>query len=72
LKYKICDYIEKPLRNGEWCNLECERANRAKYCRDCKEATIHETGSQLWVSCRLQSGWRDINSTCNLPEIKKC
>jgi len=21
----ICDYILRPLKNGEWCNLECER-----------------------------------------------
>ena len=40
---------------------------RRRYCRDCEEATIHQTGSQLWVSCPHQSGWRSINSTCNLP-----
>ena len=43
------------------------RANKAKYCRDCEEATIHQTGSSLWVSCGLQSGWRSIDSVCNLP-----
>jgi len=41
-----------------------------RYCRDCLEATIHQTGSLLWISCKLQSGWRDINSTCNLPEAE--
>jgi hypothetical protein len=44
------------------------RLNRSKYCRDCEEATIHQTGSSLWISCRLQNGWRSINSTCNLPK----
>jgi len=48
--------------------IEKARLNRSKYCRDCKEATIHETGSQLWVSCRLQSGWRSIDAVCNLPD----
>ena len=33
------------------------RGNSVKYCRDCEEATVHSTGSQLWVSCRFQSGW---------------
>jgi len=40
-----------------------------KYCCDCEEATIHQTGSQLWISCRLQSGWRSINDVCNLPRL---
>lgn len=37
-------------------------------CTDCPHSTIHQTGSQLWVSCRFQDGWRSINSICNLPE----
>jgi hypothetical protein len=44
------------------------RVNSSKLCRDCEEATVHQTGSQLWISCRLQNGWRSINSTCNLPK----
>ena len=43
------------------------RLNRSKDCRDCEEATIHQTGSSLWVSCKFQKGWRDINAECNLP-----
>ena len=41
--------------------------NTPKYCRDCEEATVHSTGSQLWLSCSFQKGWRSINCTCNLP-----
>jgi len=37
-----------------------------RFCRDCEEATVHSTGSQLWVSCRLVDGWRPINSECVL------
>ena len=44
------------------------RVNKAKYCRDCPDSEIHGTGSTLWISCRFQSGWRDINAVCNLPE----
>jgi len=39
-----------------------------KFCCDCEESTIHQTGSQLWVSCKRQKGWRSINSSCNLPQ----
>jgi len=39
---------------------------RPRFCRDCEEATVHQTGSQLWVSCRLVDGWRPINSQCVL------
>ena len=67
MKYKICEYIPRPLKNGEWCSLECEK-DPNRFCRDCEEATVHSTGSQLWVSCRLQSGWRDINAVCNMPK----
>lgn len=45
--------------------------NQIKYCRDCEEAKVHSTGSQLWLSCRFQKGWRSINSQCNLPESSK-
>ena len=44
---------------------------QTRYCQDCEESSTHETGSQLWLSCRLQDGWRSINSTCNLPEQKR-
>jgi len=44
------------------------RLNPIKYCRDCEESKVHSTGSQLWIFCRLQSGWRSIESVCNLPE----
>ena len=46
---------------------EKARVNSQKLCRDCEEATIHQTGSTLWLSCRLQSGWRSIDAVCNLP-----
>lgn len=39
-----------------------------RFCRDCEFSTVHATGSQLWVSCPHQPGWRSINSVCNLPQ----
>jgi len=42
-----------------------------KLCRFCEESTIHETGSQLWVSCPKVKGWRGINSECVLPQETK-
>ena len=44
------------------------KVSQIKYCVDCEASRTHETGSQLWLSCRFQQGWRDINSVCNLPE----
>jgi len=41
-----------------------------KYCRDCEEATIHTTGSQLWVSCSRKKGWMSINAVCSFKETK--
>ena len=41
---------------------------KPKYCVDCPLSKIHQTGSQLWISCPKQSGWRSINATCNLPK----
>jgi hypothetical protein len=40
---------------------------RRRLCKDCPEAEIHMTGSTLWVSCKLQQGWRPISAECNLP-----
>ena len=45
------------------------RVNSSRVCRDCEEATIHQTGSTLWISCRRQDGWRDINSQCNMGAL---
>jgi hypothetical protein len=40
-----------------------------RYCADCKYGRIHETGSMIWVSCKLQdNGWKSISSICNLPD----
>jgi len=55
----------KGVKKGRLNSLKHSRFFE-RLCRDCEEATIHQTGSLLWISCRLQSGWRDINSTCNL------
>lgn len=41
----------------------------AKYCSSCESARVHSTGSQLWVSCHLVSGWRNINSKCPIQEV---
>ena len=40
---------------------------QTRYCQDCEAAQCHSTGSQIWLSCRFQKGWRSINSECNLP-----
>ena len=37
-----------------------------KTCFDCPDSKQHQTGSQIWLSCKHQSGWRDVNSKCNL------
>ena len=37
-----------------------------KTCWDCPDSKQHQAGSQIWLSCKHQSGWRDINSVCNL------
>jgi hypothetical protein len=47
------------------------RVNKAKYCIDCRYATTHQTGSTIWISCKFQSGWRSINSECNLPNKER-
>jgi hypothetical protein len=40
-----------------------------RFCQNCSYVETHETGSQIWVSCRLQdNGWKSINSMCNLPD----
>ena len=33
------------------------RLNPVKYCADCEEATVHSTGSQLWISCSIFSDY---------------
>jgi len=42
-----------------------------RYCIDCEYSEEHSTGSQIWLSCKFQQGWRSISSQCNLPEIQK-
>ena len=37
-----------------------------KICFDCKDSVVHQTGSQIWLSCKFQSGWRDTGAYCNL------
>ena len=39
-----------------------------RVCLTCPDSVAHETGSQIWISCKWQVGWRDINSVCNLEE----
>ena len=41
---------------------------RKRDCLTCPDSTTHQTGSQIWLSCKLQDGWRDINSVCNLEK----
>jgi hypothetical protein len=61
---------QKLHKKGGATGLKDSRFSK-RYCRDCPEVTVHSTGSQLWVSCPYQPGWRDINSICNLPEEKE-
>ena len=39
-----------------------------RFCQDCEASQCHSTGSQIWLSCRFQQGWKSVNSMCNLPE----
>ena len=41
---------------------------KPKRCFDCEHASFHY-GSQTWLTCKFQSGWRDINAVCNLDEL---
>jgi hypothetical protein len=67
----VYDLMQKTVRKDREKDASKGRGNSVKYCCDCEEATVHSTGSQLWVSCPHQPGWRSINSECNLPELPK-
>jgi len=41
-----------------------------KRCYDCKHCVTHDTGSMIWLSCKFQSGWRAVDSICNLDGQK--
>jgi hypothetical protein len=41
-----------------------------KDCWSCKHSVTHSTGSQIWLSCKFQDGWRDVNAVCNLEELE--
>jgi len=43
---------------------------RKRICQDCPDAIFHETGSMIWLSCKFQSGWRAVDSICNLDGQK--
>lgn len=55
-------YLETPKTLG---------VHRPRYCQDCEHSRQHSTGSQIWLSCKFQEGWRSVNSVCNLPEKEK-
>jgi len=61
--------MQKVARKGRPTDRKTPSVRR-QLCKDCPEATVHSTGSQLWISCRYQKGWRSINSQCNLSEQK--
>jgi len=71
---RCCLVLEDPngwLLIKNWASIKRRLPDlRPRFCRDCEEATVHQTGSQLWVSCRLVDGWRPINSQCVLAEKK--
>ena len=37
-----------------------------KDCWSCPDSESHETGSQIWLSCKHQDGWRSPNAICNI------
>jgi hypothetical protein len=60
----------KANQKGRASSLKDSSVSR-RFCRDCPDAEVHSTGSQLWISCRFQQGWRDINAECNLLKTPK-
>jgi hypothetical protein len=42
---------------------------RQRVCIECRFGVTHETGSLIWIECKLQNnGWKSISSMCNLPD----
>ena len=64
------DLTQKVMKKGIVTDTKTPSV-RNRFCMDCPDSKVHTTGSTLWLSCRFQSGWRDIDSQCNLPEIQK-
>ena len=64
------ELIIKDELQGRAIHFKYARVSRVKYCQDCEASQCHSTGSQIWLSCRFQQGWKSVNSTCNLPEQK--
>ena len=58
---------QKHNKKGSLNIIKDVSIHRPLFCQDCSFVKIHETGSQLWTSCRFVSGWRSINSECCLP-----
>ena len=58
----------KDAQKGRLDGHKTSSVLRPVYCQDCEHSKTHATGSQLWLSCRLQKGWRSISSQCNLPQ----
>ena len=62
------ELIIKDELQGRAIHFKYARVSRVKYCQDCEASQCHSTGSQIWLSCRFQQGWKSVNSMCNLPE----
>ncbi len=52
-------------------SIKHAKVSQIKYCQDCEASQRHSTGSQIWLSCRFQKGWKSISSQCNLPEEER-
>ena len=70
MKYQICDYIPKPLKNGEFCNKECERP----WCSGCFNSRRVEIDGSVFYYCEVSGAFKTLTDRCNLQkEIKtKC
>lgn len=44
------------------------RIEARRDCLRCPSGEVHNTGSTLVIFCAFQSGIRQINDVCNLPE----
>jgi hypothetical protein len=63
MKYRICDYIEKPLRNREFCQKECE------WCCNCPDSSEVRIGDRVYYFCQVSGVFKTIRDRCDLKEI---
>jgi hypothetical protein len=62
MKYWICSHIEKPLKNGEFCNRECE------LCCNCPNSRKIWIEGRVYYHCQVSGAFKTIRDRCDLKE----